>query len=144
MTKPRPEKKRGPSTRRILPMELRIGDRLVDETGEWEKLRRRFGRSFGAQPRQRRRSRYQVSRRPTRRRVRRGPSTPSSRLTRAVARETAVGWTAEGLPPGLRPRHGARRLSADRRYSDHRPQDPGHASALRDRERSRPPRGPPE
>ena len=36
MTKPRPEKKRGPSTRRILPMQLRIGDRLVDEAGEWE------------------------------------------------------------------------------------------------------------
>jgi len=35
----RPEKKREPeqpATRRVLPMELRIGDRLVDETGEWE------------------------------------------------------------------------------------------------------------
>ena len=38
MAKPRPEKKRKPeqpTTRRVLPMELRIGDRLVDETGEW-------------------------------------------------------------------------------------------------------------
>ena len=34
----RPEKKREPAhaTRRVLPMELQIGDRLVDETGEWE------------------------------------------------------------------------------------------------------------
>jgi len=35
----RPEKKRKraqPATRRVLPMELRIGDRVVDETGEWE------------------------------------------------------------------------------------------------------------
>ena len=35
----RPEKKRKPAqpaTRRVLPRELRIGDRLVDKTGEWE------------------------------------------------------------------------------------------------------------
>jgi len=35
----RPEKKReptAPAERRVLPMELQIGDRLVDETGEWE------------------------------------------------------------------------------------------------------------
>jgi len=35
----RPEKKREPAphaTRRVLPMELRVGDRLVDETGDWE------------------------------------------------------------------------------------------------------------
>ena len=25
-----------PATRRVLPMELQVGDRLVDETGEWE------------------------------------------------------------------------------------------------------------
>src|SRR5712691_4955651 len=36
MTKPRPDKKPAPAPRRVLPMELRIGDRLVDETGEWE------------------------------------------------------------------------------------------------------------
>src|SRR5712692_5291435 len=50
MAKPRPEKKREkgetgqrqlpgvrePSTKRVLPMELQVGDRLVDETGEWE------------------------------------------------------------------------------------------------------------
>ena len=39
MAKPRPKKKRDPApqaTRRVLPMELRIGDRLVDKTGEWE------------------------------------------------------------------------------------------------------------
>jgi len=35
----RPEKKREPQVAadtKILPMELQIGDRLVDETGEWE------------------------------------------------------------------------------------------------------------
>src|SRR2546428_10063137 len=39
MAKSRPQKKRepaAPATSRILPMQLRIGDRLVDETGEWE------------------------------------------------------------------------------------------------------------
>ena len=39
MARSRPEKKRepaSPATSRILPMQLRIGDRLVDETGEWE------------------------------------------------------------------------------------------------------------
>ncbi len=39
MARPRPEKKpapAAPSTTRILPMPLRIGDRLVHETGEWE------------------------------------------------------------------------------------------------------------
>ena len=39
MAKPQPAKKREPeqpATRRVLPMELQIGDRLVDETGEWE------------------------------------------------------------------------------------------------------------
>ena len=39
MARPRPEKKpapAAPSTTRILAMQLRIGDRLVDETGEWE------------------------------------------------------------------------------------------------------------
>jgi len=39
MAKPRPEKKRKrapPAKRRVLPMELRIGDRLIDQSGEWE------------------------------------------------------------------------------------------------------------
>jgi len=39
MAKPKPEKKPAAVTRamsRILPMELQIGDRLADETGEWE------------------------------------------------------------------------------------------------------------
>jgi hypothetical protein len=39
MAKPRPEKKREPTSpgaRRVLPMELQVGDRFVDETGEWE------------------------------------------------------------------------------------------------------------
>jgi len=38
MAKPRPEKKREPAepTAKVLPMELQVGDRLADETGEWE------------------------------------------------------------------------------------------------------------
>jgi hypothetical protein len=35
----RPDKKPDPAppeTRRVLPMELQVGDRLADETGEWE------------------------------------------------------------------------------------------------------------
>ncbi len=50
MTKPRPEKKREPAppaTRRILPMELRIGDRLSDETGEWEVVGRPYTTAGG-------------------------------------------------------------------------------------------------
>lgn len=50
MTKPRPEKKREPAqpaTRRVLPMELRIGHRLVDETGEWEVVGRPYTSNAG-------------------------------------------------------------------------------------------------
>jgi hypothetical protein len=39
MAKPRPEKKREPKAAgdtKILPMEIRVGDRLADETGELE------------------------------------------------------------------------------------------------------------
>ncbi len=39
MAKPRPEGKREPQAAagpKILPMELRVGDRLADETGEWQ------------------------------------------------------------------------------------------------------------
>jgi hypothetical protein len=41
MARPRPEKKRDENTAqqaepRILPMQLQVGDRLVDETGEYE------------------------------------------------------------------------------------------------------------
>jgi hypothetical protein len=44
MAKPKREKKTAaaaPPTR-VLPMELRIGDRLVDETGEWEVVGRPY------------------------------------------------------------------------------------------------------
>src|SRR5713101_7458729 len=46
----RPEKKREPeqpATRRVLPMELRIGDRLSDETGEWEVVGRPYTTARG-------------------------------------------------------------------------------------------------
>ena len=39
MARPRPEKKREPRAAagtKILPMELRVGDRLADKTGDWE------------------------------------------------------------------------------------------------------------
>ena len=39
MAMPRPASKsepKSPAERRILPMELQLGDRLTDETGEWE------------------------------------------------------------------------------------------------------------
>jgi len=39
MARPRPEKKSepaAPAASKVLPMELQVGDRLADETGEWE------------------------------------------------------------------------------------------------------------
>jgi len=37
MARPRPEKKKSePGGTMVLPMELQVGDRLVDETGDWE------------------------------------------------------------------------------------------------------------
>jgi hypothetical protein len=50
VARPRPEKKDQPSTpaeHRILPMELRIGDRLTDETGEWEVIGRPYTTKAG-------------------------------------------------------------------------------------------------
>ena len=43
MARPRPEKKsesKASAERRVLPMELQIGDRLTDETGDWEVIGR--------------------------------------------------------------------------------------------------------
>jgi len=56
MAKPRPEKKREPAqppTRRVLPMELRVGDRLTDETGEWEVIGRPYTTAGGKNARAR-------------------------------------------------------------------------------------------
>ena len=50
MAKPRPEKKGDPtppSDLRVLPMELRVGDRLADETGEWEVIGRPYTTAAG-------------------------------------------------------------------------------------------------
>ena len=50
MAKPKPEKKpaaAAPATRRILPMELQLGDRIVDETGEWEVASRPYTTAGG-------------------------------------------------------------------------------------------------
>jgi hypothetical protein len=38
MAKPRPEKK--PAEQRVLPMQLQLGDRITDETGEYEVIGR--------------------------------------------------------------------------------------------------------
>src|SRR6266852_6345984 len=63
MTKPRPDKKPAPAPRRVLPMELRIGDRLVDETGEWEVIGPLYRSQGGknASPRVRRVGRHDVT-----------------------------------------------------------------------------------
>jgi hypothetical protein len=45
MARLRPQKKRQPAEpveRRRLPMELQVGDRLADETGEWEIISRPY------------------------------------------------------------------------------------------------------
>jgi len=50
VAKPEPEKKRQPSAsaaRRILPMQLRTGDRITDETGEWEIIARPYTTAGG-------------------------------------------------------------------------------------------------
>ncbi len=46
----RPEKKREPQAAadtKILPMDLRVGDRLADETGEWEIIGRPYTTASG-------------------------------------------------------------------------------------------------
>jgi hypothetical protein len=44
VARPRPENKREttPALAKILPMQLRVGDRLVDESGEWEVIGRPY------------------------------------------------------------------------------------------------------
>jgi len=46
----KPEKKsepREPAERRVLPRELQVGDRLTDETGEWEVIGRPYTTAGG-------------------------------------------------------------------------------------------------
>ena len=50
MAKPKPEKKpvaAAPATTRVLPMQLQIGDRLTDETGEYEVIGRPYTTAAG-------------------------------------------------------------------------------------------------
>jgi len=50
MAKPPSEKKPDPAKPveiRVLPMELRIGDRLTDSDGEWEVISRRYATTSG-------------------------------------------------------------------------------------------------
>jgi hypothetical protein len=56
MTKPRSDKKlepRAAADPKILPMDLRVGDRLADETGEWEVIGRPYTTSAGKDARAR-------------------------------------------------------------------------------------------
>jgi len=43
----RPEKKNQPVVTKVLPIELRVGDRLTDEIGEWEVIGRPFTTAAG-------------------------------------------------------------------------------------------------
>ena len=43
LTSPRPDR----PSRRVLPMELQVGDRFADETGEWEVVGRPFSTAGG-------------------------------------------------------------------------------------------------
>jgi hypothetical protein len=48
MARPRPEKQPTKTTEaRILPMQLQLGDRLTDETGEWEIIGRPYTSNAG-------------------------------------------------------------------------------------------------
>ena len=50
MAKPKPEKKpadTAPAPRRILPMDLQLGDRIVDETGEYDVVGRPYTTAAG-------------------------------------------------------------------------------------------------
>jgi hypothetical protein len=50
MARPRPERKREPTSpaeRRVLPMELQVGDRITDETGDWEIIGRPYTTNAG-------------------------------------------------------------------------------------------------
>jgi len=50
MAKPRPEKKPEPAANaatRVLPMELKVGDHITDETGEWEVIGRPYTTDCG-------------------------------------------------------------------------------------------------
>jgi hypothetical protein len=50
VAKPRPEKKRAPQAAadtRILPMQLQVGDRLSDETGDWEVIGHPYTTNMG-------------------------------------------------------------------------------------------------
>jgi hypothetical protein len=50
MARPKSEKKReptAPTASEVLPMELQVGDRFVDETGEWEVTGRPFTTAAG-------------------------------------------------------------------------------------------------
>ena len=47
MAQSRPERKKQPVVTKVLPMELRVGDRFTDETGVWEVVGRPFTTANG-------------------------------------------------------------------------------------------------
>jgi len=47
VAKPRAERKSEPTVSKVLPMDLRVGDRLTDETGEWEIIGRPYTVNHG-------------------------------------------------------------------------------------------------
>ena len=47
LAKPRAEKKSEPAVSKVLPLDLRVGDRLTDETGEWEIIGRPYTVNHG-------------------------------------------------------------------------------------------------
>jgi len=50
MGRPRPERKsepKAPTERRVPPIELQVGDRLTDETGDWEVIGRPYTTAGG-------------------------------------------------------------------------------------------------
>jgi hypothetical protein len=95
MAKPKPEKKPAtpePTPTRVLPMELKIGDRLVDETGEWEVVSRPYT-TAGWQDRAR-----------SRPASRRAPQSPSPELGRARARRGEAPMRVLHIPVSVTPK----------------------------------------
>jgi len=85
VARPHPEKKREPQAApdtKILPMDLRIGDRLADETGEWEVIGRPYTTNEGKDARVRVRRIGQ-------------PDVTEIRIWRAYKRVSAKRTTAE-------------------------------------------------
>jgi hypothetical protein len=125
MAKPKPEKKpadAAPATRRILAMDLQLGDRIVDETGEYEVVGRPYTTTAGKNAHVRvRRGRQRrghddpvVQRAPAHqceaRERRGGQSRPTPRVTTSAERPASGPGAGRTLPSRRqRPTHQDRR-----------------------------------